>query len=134
MNKMDISYITNEESECACDGRCNDLAPHENVDLSLHYYRTSNEITINSSNSDQNSSNGQNSNTNPSNGQDSTQNNNEALDISLEQSNSRNIVRHDSPEPFDLFYYNNDSPQIEGLEELHNNIMFYLSIILFAVV
>jgi heme/copper-type cytochrome/quinol oxidase subunit 2 len=32
-----------------------------------------------------------------------------------------------------LFFQENASPQMEGLEELHNNIMFYLAAILFAV-
>jgi len=43
------------------------------------------------------------------------------------------IVHNDSPEPWGLFFQDNATPQMEGLEELHNNIMFYLAIILFAV-
>jgi cytochrome c oxidase subunit 2 len=39
----------------------------------------------------------------------------------------------DAPEPWGLFFQDNATPQMEGLEELHNNIMFYLAIILFAV-
>lgn len=39
----------------------------------------------------------------------------------------------DAPEPWGLFFQDNASPQMEGLEELHNNIMFYLAAILFAV-
>ena len=35
-----------------------------------------------------------------------------------------------SPE---YFFQDNATPQMEGLEELHNNIMFYLCIVLFAV-
>ena len=35
--------------------------------------------------------------------------------------------------PWGLFFQDNATPQMEGLEELHNNIMFYLAIILFAV-
>ena len=44
-----------------------------------------------------------------------------------------NIVQNDTPEPWGLFFQDNATPQMEGLEELHNNIMFYLAIILFAV-
>jgi hypothetical protein len=40
---------------------------------------------------------------------------------------------NDVPEPWGLFFQDNATPQMEGLEELHNNIMFYLAIILFAV-
>jgi heme/copper-type cytochrome/quinol oxidase subunit 2 len=32
-----------------------------------------------------------------------------------------------------MFFQDNATPQMEGLEELHNNIMYYLAIILFAV-
>ena len=39
----------------------------------------------------------------------------------------------DTPEPWGVFFQDNATPQMEGLEELHNNIMFYLAIILFAV-
>jgi heme/copper-type cytochrome/quinol oxidase subunit 2 len=42
-------------------------------------------------------------------------------------------VSYDTPEPWGLFFQDNASPQMEGLEELHNNIMYYLAIILFAV-
>ena len=42
-------------------------------------------------------------------------------------------IKHDSPEPWGLFFQDNATPQMEGLEELHNNIMFYLCIVLFAV-
>jgi hypothetical protein len=42
-------------------------------------------------------------------------------------------VLNDSPEPWGLFFQDNATPQMEGLEELHNNIMYYLAIILFAV-
>ena len=40
---------------------------------------------------------------------------------------------NDTPEPWGLFFQDNATPQMEGLEELHNNIFFYLSIILFFV-
>jgi len=42
-------------------------------------------------------------------------------------------TNNDAPEPWGLFFQDNATPQMEGLEELHNNIMFYLAIILFAV-
>ena len=42
-------------------------------------------------------------------------------------------ITNDVPEPWGLFFQDNATPQMEGLEELHNNIMFYLAIILFAV-
>jgi len=42
-------------------------------------------------------------------------------------------IKLDSPEPWGLFFQDNATPQMEGLEELHNSIMFYLAIILFAV-
>ena len=44
-----------------------------------------------------------------------------------------NIIKYDTPEPWGTFFQDNAIPQMEGLEELHNNIMFYLAIILFAV-
>jgi len=40
---------------------------------------------------------------------------------------------NDAAEPWGLFFQDNATPQMEGLEELHNNIMFYLAIVLFAV-
>ena len=39
----------------------------------------------------------------------------------------------DTPIPWGLFFQDSGSPQMEGLEELHNNIFFYLAIIMFAV-
>ena len=39
----------------------------------------------------------------------------------------------DAPSPWGLFFQDSASPQMEGIEELHNNIMFYLAIILFTV-
>jgi cytochrome c oxidase subunit 1 len=44
-----------------------------------------------------------------------------------------NNLSFDTPEPWGLFFQDNASPQMEALEELHNNIMFYLAIIMFAV-
>ena len=39
----------------------------------------------------------------------------------------------DAPKPWGLYFQDSASPQMEGLTELHDNIMFYLVIILFAV-
>lgn len=39
----------------------------------------------------------------------------------------------DSPTPWGFFFQDAGTPQMEGLEELHNNILFYLAIILFSV-
>lgn len=39
----------------------------------------------------------------------------------------------DTPRPWGLYFQDNASPQMEGLVELHDNIMFYLVIILFGV-
>jgi cytochrome c oxidase subunit 2 len=47
--------------------------------------------------------------------------------------NTDDIVKLDTPTPWGLFFQDSASPQMEGIEELHNNIMFYLAIILFAV-
>lgn len=47
--------------------------------------------------------------------------------------NLPNNTTNDVPEPWGLFFQDNATPQMEGLEELHNNIMFYLAIIWFAV-
>jgi cytochrome c oxidase subunit 2 len=43
------------------------------------------------------------------------------------------IIKLDAPTPWGLFFQDSATPQMEGLEELHNNIMFYLAIILFTV-
>ena len=40
---------------------------------------------------------------------------------------------YDTAEPWGVFFQDNATPQMEALEELHNNIMFYLAIIMFAV-
>ena len=53
--------------------------------------------------------------------------------LKLENLTRINIVNNDTPEPWGLFFQDNATPQMEGLEELHNNIMFYLAIILFSV-
>ena len=39
----------------------------------------------------------------------------------------------DAPRPWGLYFQDSATPQMEGLVELHDNIMFYLVIILFAV-
>ena len=43
------------------------------------------------------------------------------------------INRCDAPRPWGLYFQDSATPQMEGLVELHNNIMFYLAIVLFAV-
>jgi len=43
------------------------------------------------------------------------------------------IIKLDAPTPWGLFFQDSGTPQMEGIEELHNNIMFYLAIILFTV-
>src|SRR5271155_3761375 len=42
-------------------------------------------------------------------------------------------INYDCPEPWGIFFQDNSTPQMEALEELHNNIMFYLAVIMFAV-
>lgn len=42
-------------------------------------------------------------------------------------------LQFDAPEPWNLYFQDSATPQMEGIEELHNNIMFYLAIILFTV-
>jgi len=44
-----------------------------------------------------------------------------------------NSIKLDAPSPWGFFFQDSATPQMEGLEELHNNIMFYLAIILFTV-
>ena len=44
-----------------------------------------------------------------------------------------NILISDAPEAWGLFFQDSASPQMEAIVELHNNIMFYLFIILFGV-
>ena len=44
------------------------------------------------------------------------------------------LINHcDAPHPWGLYFQDSATPQMEGLVELHNNIMFYLAIILFGV-
>ena len=42
-------------------------------------------------------------------------------------------IWNDTPVPWGVFFQDNATPQMEGLEELHNNIFFFLAIILFSV-
>ena len=42
------------------------------------------------------------------------------------------FINYDTPEPWGTFFLDNVPPQMDQLEELHNNIMFYLTMILFA--
>lgn len=42
-------------------------------------------------------------------------------------------IKCDAPKPWGLYFQDSASPQMEALVELHDNIMFYLVIILFAV-
>lgn len=39
----------------------------------------------------------------------------------------------DTPRPWGIYFQDSATPQMEGLVELHNNIMYYLVIILFGV-
>jgi cytochrome c oxidase subunit II len=45
----------------------------------------------------------------------------------------KNILNFDAPESWGMYFQDSASPQMEGLVELHDNIMYYLVIILFAV-
>jgi len=46
----------------------------------------------------------------------------------------KNIYNNcDAARPWGLYFQDSATPQMEGLVELHDNIMFYLVIILFAV-
>ena len=44
-----------------------------------------------------------------------------------------NFNNCDTPRPWGLYFQDSATPQMEGLVELHDNIMFYLVIILFGV-
>lgn len=44
-----------------------------------------------------------------------------------------NFEFNDTPRPWGIYFQDSATPQMEGLTELHDNIMFYLVIILFAV-
>ena len=43
------------------------------------------------------------------------------------------FVNCDAPRPWGMYFQDSASPQMEALAELHDNIMFYLVIILFGV-
>lgn len=43
------------------------------------------------------------------------------------------IEQCDAPRPWGTYFQDSATPQMEGLVELHDNIMFYLAIILFGV-
>lgn len=45
----------------------------------------------------------------------------------------RDFDFNDTPRPWGIYFQDSGTPQMEGLTELHDNIMFYLVIILFAV-
>ena len=47
--------------------------------------------------------------------------------------NFSNIEYCDTPRPWGIYFQDSATPQMEGLVELHDNILFYLVIILFAV-
>ena len=51
----------------------------------------------------------------------------------VEKSTNGEEHAFDTAEPWGLFFQDNATPQMEALEELHNNIMFYLAVIMFAV-
>jgi cytochrome c oxidase subunit 1 len=46
---------------------------------------------------------------------------------------NKSSINSDAPEAWGLFFQDSASPQMEAIVELHNNIMFYLFIILFGV-
>ena len=50
-----------------------------------------------------------------------------SLDLSIQE------ITTDTPRPWGIYFQDSASPQMEGIEELHNNILFYLAIIMFAV-
>ena len=51
----------------------------------------------------------------------------------LNQAIDSNNVQNDAPRPWGIYFQDSASPQMEALVELHNNILFYLVIILFGV-
>ena len=42
-------------------------------------------------------------------------------------------MNFDAPSPWGIYFQDSATPQMEGLVELHDNIMYYLVVILFAV-
>ena len=53
--------------------------------------------------------------------------------FTLDSLTNANITKYDTLEPWGLFFQDNATPQMEALEELHNNIMFYLAIIMITI-
>jgi len=47
--------------------------------------------------------------------------------------NNNLIINLDAPSPWGTYFQDSATPQFEGLVELHNSIMYYLVLILFAV-
>ena len=47
--------------------------------------------------------------------------------------NMHNYLSNDAPMPWGIYFQDSGTPQMEGLVELHDNILFYLVIILFGV-
>jgi hypothetical protein len=43
------------------------------------------------------------------------------------------VLHNDTARPWGIYFQDSATPQMEGLIELHDNIMFYLIIILFGV-
>jgi heme/copper-type cytochrome/quinol oxidase subunit 2/uncharacterized membrane protein len=54
-------------------------------------------------------------------------------DIRINATDAFNSLRNDTPRPWGIYFQDSASPQMEGLVELHNNILFYLVVILFGV-
>ena len=54
-------------------------------------------------------------------------------DIRRNATDAFNSLRNDTPRPWGIYFQDSASPQMEGLVELHNNILFYLVVILFGV-
>ena len=46
---------------------------------------------------------------------------------------SNNFISCDAPRPWGTYFQDSASPQMEALVELHDNIMFYLAVILLGV-
>ena len=55
------------------------------------------------------------------------------LVIKLYNLNFSTSLTCDTPRPWGIYFQDSASPQMEGIEELHNNILYYLAIIMFAV-
>lgn len=47
--------------------------------------------------------------------------------------NYHNIIKNDVPKPWGIYFQDGASPSFEGIVELHDQIMFYLILILFSV-